>query len=68
MEIDEDEDFYAPEETVPEVATVSSKSESDPHAEVKPETEDGDLEEGEEEEYGDSGDSVLLSNYLKDPI
>lgn len=48
MDLDDDEDFYSPEEAVPETKT---ESEEIPAAEVKTETAaDKDLEEGEEEE------------------
>jgi pre-mRNA 3'-end-processing factor FIP1 len=62
MDIDEDDDFYAPEESV-EASTEQSKTEQAHQSDVKPEQEDEDLEEGEEEdEAGSEGtDSVRLS-------
>ena len=59
MEVDEDDDFYAPEEG----AQASNEQTNPVHApepEVNPEQEDEDLEEGEEEdEAGSEGsDSV----------
>lgn len=56
MEIDEDEDFYAPEETISESKKDASNPE--PH-EAKAELDDGGLEEGEEEDDEDSGDSDI---------
>ncbi|EPQ62174.1 Bgt-1948 [Blumeria graminis f. sp. tritici] len=55
MEVDEDDDFYAPEESIPEISVESNKSEPVP----TPILEDGGLEEGEEEEDDDSGDSDI---------
>ncbi|SZE99485.1 unnamed protein product [Blumeria hordei] len=55
MEVDEDDDFYAPEESSPEISVESNKSEPVP----TPNLEDGGLEEGEEEEDDDSGDSDI---------
>ena len=63
MEVDEDDDFYAPEESEPPHAE-EKPTESAPRAEVKAEQEDGDLEEGEEEDEAvdESEDSVRLEH------
>ncbi|KAI1006945.1 hypothetical protein K3495_g1276 [Podosphaera aphanis] len=55
MDIDEDDDFYAPEETILELKTEPDKPETYPEA--KTEQDDGGLEEGEEEDDGDEDDS-----------
>lgn len=56
MEVDEDDDFYAPEEAILEIKVESNKSEPA----SAPNLEDGGLEEGEEEEDDDdSGDSDI---------
>lgn len=48
MDIDDDDDFYAPEDAVPD---IKAETEEKPAIEANPEsTEDKDLEEGEEEE------------------
>lgn len=60
MEIDEDEDFYAPEESISEPKTEPTNTESSNEAKAEPD--DGGLEEGEEEDNEDSGDSV--SHYI----
>ncbi|EJT78158.1 hypothetical protein GGTG_03260 [Gaeumannomyces tritici R3-111a-1] len=56
VEMDEDDDFYAPEE--PEVAPAPTPAAAAPAAEKAPElkTEDEDLEEGEEEDEGGAMD------------
>jgi pre-mRNA 3'-end-processing factor FIP1 len=58
MDVDEDDDFYAPEEGA--TTSTEAKNEDVPRPDAKPEPEDEDLEEGEEEdEAGSEGsDSV----------
>jgi hypothetical protein len=62
MDIDEDDDFYAPSEDVP---TGDQTEQMRSHAEVKPEEHDDDLEEGEEEDEGeeDGSDSVWINQF-----
>lgn len=56
MDVDEDDDFYAPEEGQKTSSEAQSKPEGAPHFDGKPEQEDEDLEEGEEEgEAGSDG-------------
>lgn len=51
MDIDDDDDFYAPDDAVPEIKAETAETEEKPAIEANPEsTEDKDLEEGEEEE------------------
>jgi pre-mRNA 3'-end-processing factor FIP1 len=57
MDVDEDDDFYAPEEATP-TATEPASAEPAPQSAVKPEQDDEDLEEGEEEDEAGSDDSV----------
>jgi hypothetical protein len=58
MEVDEDDDFYAPEEAV-QSTEQPQQNEQAAQTAVKPEQEDEDLEEGEEEDEGSDGsDSV----------
>lgn len=57
MDVDEDDDFYAPEEPAITTDQPQSTEQAQPHAKV--EQEDEDLEEGEEEDEGSEGsDSV----------
>jgi pre-mRNA 3'-end-processing factor FIP1 len=58
MDVDEDDDFYAPDDTVK--PTVQQQYEAAPGLEAEPKEEDEDLEEGEEEdeEGSDGSDSV----------
>ncbi|RKF71910.1 Pre-mRNA polyadenylation factor FIP1 [Golovinomyces cichoracearum] len=59
MDIDEDDDFYAPVESVPEINSESvNKPESLAPPDIKSEPEDG-LEDGEEVDGEDSGDSDI---------
>ncbi len=58
MDVDEDDDFYAPEESVPESSEQQQKTEEATESTVHAEQEDEDLEEGEEEDEADSDDSV----------
>ncbi|ESZ92609.1 putative Pre-mRNA polyadenylation factor FIP1 [Sclerotinia borealis F-4128] len=58
MDIDEDDDFYAPEDSAPptlDQVTPAQAAQSD----VKSEQQDEDLEEGEEEDEGDDSDSDI---------
>ncbi|RDL39820.1 Uncharacterized protein BP5553_04160 [Venustampulla echinocandica] len=48
MDVDEDDDFYAPEDSAQ--ATEQQHAETAPQSEAKPKQEDEDLEEGEEED------------------
>jgi pre-mRNA 3'-end-processing factor FIP1 len=58
MDIDEDDDFYAPEESAPDVSEPPEKVEEAPAISAQTD-EDEDLEEGEEEDEADDGsDSV----------
>jgi pre-mRNA 3'-end-processing factor FIP1 len=58
MDVDEDDDFYAPEESVQESAEHQQKTEEARESNAQAEQEDEDLEEGEEEDEADSDDSV----------
>jgi pre-mRNA 3'-end-processing factor FIP1 len=60
MDVDEDDDFYAPEEATP-TATELPSAEPAPQPAVKPEQDDEDLEEGEEEDEAGSDDSVCYA-------
>lgn len=53
MDVDEDEDFYAPDDSL-QGASLQSKDEATP---AQPDQADEDLEEGEEEDEADSDDS-----------
>jgi pre-mRNA 3'-end-processing factor FIP1 len=68
MDVDEDDDFYAPEDSAP--ANTQQKPEDAPQLDVKPEQEDEDLEEGEEEDEAveENSDSVcrVLGNASQD--
>merc|ERR1712230_318154 len=57
MDVDEDDDFYAPEEGAEATTEQPEKTEAAPPASTKPEQEDEDLEEGEEEDEAESDDS-----------
>lgn len=57
MDIDEDDDFYAPEESVPLSSNDANPAETAQH-EVRSEQQEEDLEEGEEEDEGEDSDSV----------
>jgi pre-mRNA 3'-end-processing factor FIP1 len=63
MDIDEDDDFYAPDE--PEAQAPLTPS-GPAHTEIKTDTKDAELEEGEEEDSGgemdEDDDSVCLWN------
>lgn len=61
MDIDEDDDFYAPEESAP-VKAEEKPVETAPQTTAKPTDEDEDLEEGEEEDEGDSEGSSVRSH------
>jgi len=58
MDVDEDDDFYAPEGTVQDGAGQQQKTDGAVQPNNQPEQEDEDLEEGEEEDEVDSDDSV----------
>jgi len=58
MDVDEDDDFYAPEESAPVNTEQQQPAENVAQADVKPEQEDEDLEEGEEEDEAEDSDSV----------
>lgn len=66
MDVDEDDDFYAPEEGQQTGGEDRSKAEEAPQPNAKAEEEDEDLEEGEEEgEAGSEGsDSVQFGTLL----
>ncbi|KAF4635658.1 hypothetical protein G7Y89_g2424 [Cudoniella acicularis] len=68
MDIDEDDDFYAPEDSAP-THTEPPQTEIAPQTEAKPKEKDEDLEEGEEEdEEGSEGsDSVEPSCAINQP-
>ncbi|CZT45456.1 related to component of pre-mRNA polyadenylation factor PF I [Rhynchosporium secalis] len=57
MDVDEDDDFYAPEEGADDTTEVPEETEAAPAPEAKPEQQDEDLEEGEEEDEAVSDDS-----------
>ncbi|KAN0096351.1 Fip1 domain containing protein [Hyaloscypha variabilis] len=59
MDVDEDDDFYAPEESVQDGAGQQQKTEELTESNDQPEQEDEDLEEGEEEDEADSDDSDI---------
>lgn len=57
MDVDEDDDFYAPEESTPLSLSQATPAETaQPDAKIEAQGED--LEEGEEEDEGDDSDSV----------
>jgi pre-mRNA 3'-end-processing factor FIP1 len=60
MDVDEDDDFYAPEDVPQDSTEHLEKTEEAPESNTKPEQEDEDLEEGEEEDEAPSegSDSV----------
>lgn len=60
MDVDEDDDFYAPEESTVEVTEEAHAAESTLQGNAKPDPEDDDLEEGEEEDesISEGSDSV----------
>jgi pre-mRNA 3'-end-processing factor FIP1 len=61
MDVDEDDDFYAPAEDVP---TGDPQAQMRSHTETKSEDHDEDLEEGEEEDEGeDEGSDSVRSNF-----
>jgi hypothetical protein len=59
MDVDDDDDFYAPTEDAPD-GNYLHEQQAALHTEVKPEHPEEDLEEGEEEDEGedDGSDSV----------
>jgi hypothetical protein len=59
MDVDDDDDFYAPAEDVPD-GNQQHEQEATPQTEGKSERPEEDLEEGEEEDEGedDGSDSV----------
>jgi hypothetical protein len=60
MDVDEDDDFYAPEESAHESTEQQQKPEEATESNDQADQEDEDLEEGEEEDEADSDDSVWL--------
>ncbi|CAD6442638.1 0155594c-a37f-4981-a3fe-5f83ca72cdc4 [Sclerotinia trifoliorum] len=58
MDIDEDDDFYAPEESAPISLNEADPAETAQH-EVKSDQQEEDLEEGEEEDEGEDSDSDI---------
>lgn len=66
MDVDEDDDFYAPEDDATEDKEEQSGETAQPAS--KPEQEDEDLEEGEEEDEAESegSDSVCASYIFRD--
>jgi hypothetical protein len=59
MDVDEDDDFYAPEENVQEETGLPAKSDETPEIKNQVNDQDEDLEEGEEEDEGEEdSDSV----------
>ncbi|KAF7869879.1 hypothetical protein EAF04_004663 [Stromatinia cepivora] len=65
MDIDEDDDFYAPEESAPISINQAAPAETAQH-EVKSEQQDEDLEEGEEDEGEDSDSDIDIITEKKD--
>jgi pre-mRNA 3'-end-processing factor FIP1 len=61
MDVDEDDDFYAPEDGPPESSEQLEKTEDAPESSPKPE-EDEDLEEGEEDEDASEGSDSVWPN------
>jgi pre-mRNA 3'-end-processing factor FIP1 len=59
MEIDDDDDFYAPAESIPS-GNEQQEQQNRPYAELRSRNQEEDLEEGEEEDEGeeDGSDSV----------
>jgi hypothetical protein len=59
MDVDDDDDFYAPAEDTPD-GSHQHEQQAPPQTEVKSERHEEDLEEGEEEDEGedDGSDSV----------
>lgn len=69
MDVDEDDDFYAPEEPAHGTTQPASTKEQQQPTEHKVEQEDGDLEEGEQEDEGSEGsDSVWVQNASSYPL
>ena len=69
MDVDEDDDFYAPAEDMP--SGNQQDQQMPPSAESKPDLQDDDLEEGEEEDEGEDegSDSVRNSrHYLEEHL
>jgi pre-mRNA 3'-end-processing factor FIP1 len=63
MDVDEDDDFYAPEDGLQESTEQPEKTEEAPEPNSKSEQEDEDLEEGEEEdEPASEGSDSVWSN------
>lgn len=62
MDVDDDDDFYAPTEDVPD-GNHQHEQQIAPQTEVKSQRPEEDLEEGEEEDEGedDGSDSVRLN-------
>ncbi len=62
MDVEDDDDFYAPTEDTPDISH-QHEQQAAPRTEVKPERSEEDLEEGEEEDEGedDGSDSVRHS-------
>jgi len=68
MDVDEDDDFYAPEESVQDGAGQQQKTDTGLQSNNQPEQEDEDLEEGEEEDEADSDDSVRSEEEIRENL
>jgi hypothetical protein len=67
MDIDGDDDFYAPEESVQEASEPPEKVEEAPAISAQTD-EDEDLEEGEEEDEADDGSDSVWADHGMDLI
>ena len=65
MDVDDDDDFYAPEESTP-VVDEAGKPKEEPSADAKTEHDDEGLEEGEEEDEAGEDDSDSVRQALED--
>lgn len=64
MDVDEDDDFYAPEESIQPGTEDQSTAATVPQPIANAQQEDGDLEEGEEEdEAGSEGSDSVRSRF-----
>lgn len=61
MDVDEDDDFYAPEEATPVTQEQPATANA---AETAPQIEQGELEEGEEEDDEEDDDSVYYLGHI----
>lgn len=67
MDVDEDDDFYSPEEPAQSTEEQQPTEQQPQSADVKAEQEDEDLEEGEEEDEGSEGSDSVIFTYCSAP-